>query len=102
MAIVAATALAHVLVLSTPRPLVFFWWIIGLATLVVVLYPFSTAAPLSGKAAIAVVELVIGIAIGSLVSGVDERSARSWPSPGGRRSRCAVTGGSPCSGWVIC
>src|SRR5260370_16956240 len=40
-------ALAHLLLASTPRPLVFFRWIVGLATVVVVLYPFSTAAPLS-------------------------------------------------------
>jgi hypothetical protein len=64
------------LLVSTPRPLVFFWWIVGLATVVVVLYPFSTAAPLSEKAATAAVDLVIGIVIGSLVSGVAERSTR--------------------------
>ncbi len=75
-AALAATALADVLMLSTPRPFVFFWWIVGLATLAVVLYPFSTAAPLSEKAATAVVDLVIGIAIGSLVSGAAGRSAR--------------------------
>ena len=76
-AALAATALAHVLMLSTPRPFVFFWWIVGLATLAAVLYPFSTAAPLSEKAATAVVDLVIGIAIGSLVSAVAGRSARA-------------------------
>ena len=75
-AALVATALAHLLLVSTPRPLVFFWWIVGLATVVVVLYPFSTAAPLSEKAATAAVDLVIGIVIGSLVSGVAERSTR--------------------------
>src|SRR5260370_42545636 len=40
-------ALAHLLLVSTPRPLVFFRWIVGLATRVVVLYPFRPAAPLS-------------------------------------------------------
>jgi Family of unknown function (DUF6069) len=76
-AALVATALAQLLLVSTPRPLVFFGWIVGLATLAVVLYPFSTAAPLSEKAATAAVELVIGIAIGSLVSGVAGRSART-------------------------
>jgi hypothetical protein len=76
-AALAATALAHVLMLSTPRPLVFLWWIVGLATVVVVVYPFSTAAPLPEKAATAAVDLVIGIVIGSLVSGVAGRSARA-------------------------
>src|SRR6266704_2966174 len=69
-------ALAHLLLVSTPRPLVFFRWIVGLATVVVVLYPFSTAAPLAGKVATAAVDLVIGIVIGSLVSGIAERSTR--------------------------
>jgi hypothetical protein len=71
-----ATALAHLLLVSTPRPLVFFWWVASLATLIVVLYPFSTAAPLSAKVATAAVDLVIGIAIGSLITGVAERSTR--------------------------
>jgi len=71
-----ATALAHLLLVSTPRPLLFFWWIVGPATAAVVLYPFSTAAPLPVKAATAAVDLVIGIAIGSLLSGVAERSTR--------------------------
>src|SRR6266404_1613799 len=75
-AALVATALAHLLLVSTPRPLVFFWWIVGLATVVVVLYPFSTAAPLSEKIATATVDLVIGIVIGSLVSGIAKRSTR--------------------------
>lgn len=71
-----ATGLAHLLLLSTPRPLTFFAWIIGLATVLAVLLPFSTAAPLDAKVATAAVDLVIGIAIGSLVSGVAARSVR--------------------------
>src|SRR6266851_3552959 len=79
-AALVATALAHLLLVSTPRPLVFFWWIVGLATVVVVLYPFSTAAPLSEKIATAAVDLVIGIVTGSLVSAVAERSTRIRPA----------------------
>lgn len=52
-AALVATALVQLLMVSTPRPLVFFSWIAGLATVIVVLYPFSTAAPLSEKAATA-------------------------------------------------
>ncbi|HWM99192.1 MAG TPA: hypothetical protein VNO54_19305, partial [Streptosporangiaceae bacterium] len=51
-------------------PPLFFWWIVGLAAVAVALYPFSTAAPLAVKAATAAADLVIGIAIGSLLSGV--------------------------------
>jgi hypothetical protein len=71
-----ATAIAHLLLLSVPRPLTFFTWIVGLATAVVVLFPFSTGAPLSEKVATAAVDLVIGFAIGSLINGVAARSIR--------------------------
>jgi hypothetical protein len=75
-AALVATAIAHVLLLTTPRPMAFFTWIVGLATLVFVLFPFSTSAPLSQKVATAVVDLVIGLAIGSLITGVAARSIR--------------------------
>ena len=71
-----ATALMHLLLLSTPRPRVFFTWIIGLATVIAVVFPFSTTAPVSQKVATALVNLVLGIAIGSLVSGVSMRATR--------------------------
>ena len=72
-----ATALLHLLLLTTPRPLTFFGWIIALATLVAVLFPFGTSAPLSQKFATATVNLFIGIAIGSLLTAVGARSIRS-------------------------
>src|SRR5271169_4754317 len=49
-AALAATAIMHLLLLTTPRPQMFFTWITGLATVIAVLYPFSTTAPLSQKA----------------------------------------------------
>jgi len=72
-----ATALLHLLLLTTPRALVFFGWIIALATLVAVVFPFGTTAPLSQKLATATVNLFIGIAIGSLLTAVAKRSVRS-------------------------
>jgi hypothetical protein len=39
-----------------------------------VLFPFSTSAPITAKTATAVVDLVLGIAIGSLISSVASRS----------------------------
>jgi len=72
-----ATALLHLLLLTTPRPMTFFGWIIGLATLVAVLFPFSTTAPLSQKFATATVNLFIGIAIGSLLTAVGAPSIGS-------------------------
>jgi hypothetical protein len=76
IAALVATLLAHLLLASTPRPLTFFRWIVSLATVVVVLFPFSTGAPLSQKVATAAVDLVIGFAIGSLLTGVGARSVR--------------------------
>jgi hypothetical protein len=70
----AATGIMYLLTLATPSPGMFFGWIIGLGTVVAVVYPFSTSAPLDQKAATAVVDLVIGIAIGSLLSAVAARA----------------------------
>jgi Family of unknown function (DUF6069) len=75
-AALAATAIMYLLLLTTPRPQVFFGWIIGLATLVAVVFPFSTTAPVSQKVATAVVNLALGIAIGSLLTSVAGRSVR--------------------------
>lgn len=72
----AATALLHLLMLSTPAPTMFLSWILGLATVAAVVYPFSTGAPLAQKAATAVVNLVLGIAISSLLNGVAARGYR--------------------------
>ena len=82
-AALVATAIMHLLLFASPRPRLFFGWIIGLATLIAVVYPFSTTAPMSQKVATAVINLVLGIAIGSLVSGTAARVIR----------RRAITGG---------
>ena len=82
-AALAATAIMHLLLIATPRPQLFFGWIIGLGTVIAVVYPFSTTAPLSHKVATAVINLVLGAAIGSLVNGTAARVIR----------RRAVTGG---------
>ncbi|HMH92689.1 MAG TPA: DUF6069 family protein [Streptosporangiaceae bacterium] len=82
-AALVATALLNLLLLSTPRPVAFFGWIVALATVLVVVLPFQTTAPLAAKFATAVVGLVIGIAIGTLLSGVAGRSIRSPRRDGG-------------------
>ena len=66
----------HLLLIATPRPQMFFTWIIGLATVIAVMYPFSTTAPLSQKVATAVINLVLGAAIGSLISRTAARVTR--------------------------
>jgi Family of unknown function (DUF6069) len=71
-----ATAIMYLLLISTPYPRVFFAWIIGLATVIAVVFPFSTTAPVSQKIATGLVNLVLGIAIGSLVGEVSTRATR--------------------------
>jgi Family of unknown function (DUF6069) len=73
---IVATALMHLLLLFTPRPFAFFGWIVTLVTAVAVLVPFGATAGLSAKVATAVINLLIGIAIGTLISGVAARSLR--------------------------
>jgi hypothetical protein len=75
-AALVATAIMHLLLLTTPRPQVFFGWIIGLATIVAVVFPFSTTAPVDQKAATALVNLILGIAIWTLTLQVAGRAVR--------------------------
>jgi hypothetical protein len=76
-----ATGLLYLLVLGTPQPDMFFRWIMGLATLAAVVYPFSTGAPLEQKAATAIVDLVLGVAIISLLSATAARAIRRPARP---------------------
>jgi hypothetical protein len=71
----------YLLVLGTPQPGMFFDWIMGLSTLVAVVYPFSTGAPLDQKAATGVVDLVLGIAITSLLTALAARAVRRRVPP---------------------
>jgi Family of unknown function (DUF6069) len=73
-----AGALLYLMMLGTPQPGMFLGWIIGLATLAAVVYPFSTGAPLEQKAATAIVNLVLGVAIGTLLNAVAARAVRRY------------------------
>ena len=68
-AALAATGIAHLLVVSTPDPLSYLGWIIGLSTAAAVVVPLIGGLPMAAAIAIAVVNLVVGLAIGSLVVG---------------------------------
>ena len=83
VAAVAATGLMHLLLVSTPRPFRFFTWIVSLLTLVAALAPFLTDADLDTKVATAVINLAIGLSIGSLISGA-AKSALRLRRPGGQ------------------
>ncbi len=82
VAALAATGLAHLLVLSTPRPLAYLGWIIGLVTVVTVVTPFLSGVELPVALAQAVIHLVMGLAIGSLVTGAAASAMRVFPRPG--------------------
>ena len=65
-----ATGLIHGLILTTPRPMRFFCWVIALATAVAMLAPFATDGSLGSRMYTAGLNFVLGVAIGSLVAGV--------------------------------
>jgi hypothetical protein len=77
LAALAATGLAHLLVVSTPRPIAYLGWIVGLATAAATVLPFTSSLPLTAVTAGAVVNLVIGLAVGSLVTGATVAAIRS-------------------------
>lgn len=69
VAALAATGLAHLLLLSTPRPMAYFGWIAGLLTAVAVVLPLLNAEDITVRVATGIIHLVIGLAIISLVTG---------------------------------
>jgi hypothetical protein len=77
----AATALAHLLALTAPRPEAFLSWIVGLVTVVGVVLPFTLEGSLAGRVTTAVVDLVIGLAVLSLLRSVLLRTARPARQP---------------------
>jgi Family of unknown function (DUF6069) len=81
----AATGLAHLLSLVTPRPRAFFNWIVGLITVATMVVPFALEGSRQGKICAAVINMVIGICIASLLSAVLSRTVvdaeRSWQQP---------------------
>jgi hypothetical protein len=78
-----ATGLLYVLLLATPSPLSFFGWIMALADVIAVAAPFAQPASLPSKVFTAVINLVAGIAVISLLSGVGSSVLR----PGGAADR---------------
>jgi hypothetical protein len=76
LAALAATGLAHLLLLSTPRPLAYLGWIVGLVTVAAAVLPFLGVRDLPVALAQSVIHLVIGLAIGSLVTGAAAGASR--------------------------
>ncbi|HEY1675389.1 MAG TPA: DUF6069 family protein, partial [Streptosporangiaceae bacterium] len=76
-----ATALLHVLLLGTPRPTAFFIWITSLADMAVAAAPFTQPAPLASKVFTAIINIVVGVAVISLLSGVARAAVRPADMP---------------------
>jgi hypothetical protein len=77
----AATALAHLLAVTAPRPGAFLSWIVGLVTVVGVVLPFTLEGSVAGSLTTAIVDLVIGLAVLTLLRSVLVRTTR----PGARQ-----------------
>jgi Family of unknown function (DUF6069) len=75
-----ATALAHILLLSTPRASAFFAWTVGLVTVAAVIAPFTTDADLDNQIATAAIYFAIGVATISLISSVMRIAVTRGPS----------------------
>jgi hypothetical protein len=75
VAALAATGVAHLLLLSTPRPLEYLGWITGLATAAATVVPFLATSPVNA-AVQALLHLVIGLAVATLTGSAAAASRR--------------------------
>ncbi|QCB95380.1 hypothetical protein E5225_12185 [Cellulomonas shaoxiangyii] len=79
-AALVAAGLLHALVLTTPRPRAFFGWILALATLLATLLPLTSSGGFGSGIATGVVNLLVGVAVWSLLSGVLGWTVRRVPA----------------------
>ena len=77
----AATAVAHLCALTTPRPQMFFSWIVVLATAAGVAAPFAIGDHTESQVSTACINLVLGICVLSLLNGVMARTVRLGLDP---------------------
>jgi hypothetical protein len=71
-----ATGLVQLLILTTPKPMRFFGWVMALATVVAMLAPFVTDESRGSRFYTAGLNFVLGVAIGTLVAGVARSAVR--------------------------
>jgi hypothetical protein len=65
----AATAVLHLLLVTTPRPRLLFRSIMAIVTMIAVVGPFSRTAPLASQVTLASINLAVGVAIVLLNAG---------------------------------
>lgn len=88
LAALIVTGLAHLLLLGTPRPLAYLGWIVGLLTAIATIWPFLQGGPLVIMIGTAVIHLVMGVVIISLVTGAAASASkrpRSVPDQAGNQ-----------------
>jgi Family of unknown function (DUF6069) len=76
LAALAATGVMHLLIRYTPSPLLFFGWLMFLATATAVLAPFANSTVLSASIVTSIINLAIGMAIWTLISGAAQSALR--------------------------
>lgn len=76
LAALAATALLHLLLLTTPRPIAFFGAICGIVIAIMVLQVFIVGGTTRETAATSILYVAIGVGIISLLSGVARTAVR--------------------------
>jgi Family of unknown function (DUF6069) len=69
-----ATGLAHALALTTPRPRMFFFWIVSVATVCAAAIPFALDTKTASQVATATLNVILGACIASLVGAVLSRT----------------------------
>jgi hypothetical protein len=79
LAALVATAILQALLMTTPKPRLFFGWIMGLATVAGALAPLMAGATLEEQVATGIINAAIGAAIWSLLSATATRAIRSGP-----------------------
>jgi hypothetical protein len=79
IAALLATGLIHLLILYTPSPLRFFSWVITLVTLVGMLAPFAAERSWASVAT-ALINLALGITIGSLLTSTARSATTARPN----------------------
>ncbi|WP_251151775.1 hypothetical protein [Cellulosimicrobium sp. Marseille-Q4280] len=77
---ILAAGLLHLLILSTPRPRAFFGWIMALVIVVIAVLPFAWTSDVTAAALSGLINLLIGIAVWSLLAGVAGRTIVRRPA----------------------
>lgn len=70
----AAALVLYLLVMSTPRPRAFFGWVVGLATVILAAVPFAGQPEIVPAILAAIVWIIIGSAVYSLLTGTLSRT----------------------------